>query len=69
MCPLARILRKELRVRGIKHLKVVYSTEEALKPRTDLPDAREAGSGKRQHSPPAIPLSPAPPDWCWPGRC
>ena len=48
MCPLARILRKELRVRGIKHLKVVYSTEEALKPRTDLPDAQEAGSGKRQ---------------------
>ena len=48
MCPLARILRKELRVRGIKHLKVVYSTEEALKTRTDLPDAREAGSGKRQ---------------------
>jgi len=31
-CPLARIMRKELRKRGIDHLKVVYSTEEALTP-------------------------------------
>jgi tRNA A37 threonylcarbamoyladenosine dehydratase len=31
-CPLARIMRKELRKRGIDHLKVVYSTEEALVP-------------------------------------
>lgn len=47
MCPLARILRKELRNRGIRHLKVVYSTEPALTPFTDLPDAQEE-SGKRQ---------------------
>ena len=26
-CPLARVMRKELRKRGIAHLKVVYSTE------------------------------------------
>ena len=32
VCPLARIMRKELRKRGIHHLKVVYSTEEALTP-------------------------------------
>ena len=32
MCPLARIMRKELNKRGIKHLKVVYSKEEALSP-------------------------------------
>ena len=31
-CPLARIMRKELRKRGIEHLTVVYSTEEALTP-------------------------------------
>lgn len=31
VCPLARIMRKELRKRGINHLKVVYSTEETLK--------------------------------------
>ena len=32
MCPLARIMRKELKKRGITHLKVVYSTEEPLTP-------------------------------------
>lgn len=32
MCPLARIMRKELRKRGIDHLKVVWSPEEALTP-------------------------------------
>ncbi len=32
MCPLARIMRKELGKRGVKHLKVVYSQEEALSP-------------------------------------
>lgn len=32
MCPLARIMRKELKKRGIAHLKVVYSKEEPLTP-------------------------------------
>ena len=31
-CPLARVMRKELGKRGIRHLKVVYSQEEAQKP-------------------------------------
>lgn len=31
MCPLAKIMRKELRNRGVKKLKVVYSTEPAIK--------------------------------------
>ena len=31
-CPLARVMRKELRARGIQHLKVVFSPEEATKP-------------------------------------
>lgn len=30
MCPLAKVMRKELRARGVKQLKVVYSTEEAI---------------------------------------
>ena len=30
VCPLARIMRKELKKRGIEHLKVVYSREKAL---------------------------------------
>ncbi len=31
VCPLARVMRYELRKRGIKHCKVVYSTEEPIK--------------------------------------
>ena len=31
-CPLARVMRKELRRRGIEHLKVVFSPEEAAQP-------------------------------------
>ena len=32
VCPLAKVMRKELRTRGIKKLKVVYSKEEPLTP-------------------------------------
>lgn len=32
LCPLARVMRKECRKRGIRSLKVVYSTEEPLTP-------------------------------------
>ena len=46
MCPLARIMRKELGKRGIKHLKVVYSKEEALTPTGWEEEA--AAIGKRQ---------------------
>lgn len=46
MCPLARVMRKELGKRGIKHLKVVYSKEEALTPTGWEEEA--AALGKRQ---------------------
>lgn len=36
MCPLARIMRQELKKRGIKRLKVVYSKEQPLKPIDDM---------------------------------
>lgn len=32
VCPLARVMRRELKARGIKKLKVVYSKEPAIKP-------------------------------------
>lgn len=35
ICPLAKVMRKELRARGVKSLKVVYSKEEAIKPKDD----------------------------------
>lgn len=45
MDPLARIMRRELRKRGIEHLKVVWSTEKALQPEGEPPD--EAQPGRR----------------------
>ena len=35
ICPLARVMRTECRKRGIKHLKVVYSTEQPTRPLED----------------------------------
>ena len=46
VCPLARIMRKELKKRGIHHLKVVFSTEDAIKPHGAEEEA--AAIGKRQ---------------------
>ena len=46
MCPLARVMRRELNKRGIHHLKVVYSQEEAKKPAGAEEEA--AALGKRQ---------------------
>lgn len=46
MCPLARVMRRELARRGIRHLKVVYSREEAMTPVGWEEEA--AAIGKRQ---------------------
>ena len=46
ICPLARVMRKELKKRGISHMKVVYSLEEALTPVGAEEEA--AALGKRQ---------------------
>lgn len=46
VCPLARVMRKELGKRGIRHLKVVYSREEAMTPTGWEEEA--AAIGKRQ---------------------
>jgi tRNA A37 threonylcarbamoyladenosine dehydratase len=43
VCPLAKVMRKELKKRGVKKLKVVYSKEEPLKPAET-----EEKTGKRQ---------------------
>lgn len=49
-CPLARIMRKELRKRGINHLKVVYSKEEPLSPMQPIEYEAPAGSDTRPGS-------------------
>jgi len=38
VCPLAKVMRRELKKRGVKKLKVVYSKEEPVFPKTDLQD-------------------------------
>lgn len=37
VCPLAKVMRRELKKRNVKHLKVVYSKEKALRPIEDMP--------------------------------
>ena len=36
VCPLAKVMRRELKKRGIKNLKVVYSKEKPIRPEEDL---------------------------------
>ena len=49
-CPLARVMRKELRKRGITHLKGVYSTEEPLTPLQPAEEEASAGTDTRPRS-------------------
>ena len=44
VCPLAKVMRKELRAREIKNLKVVYSKEEPIKVEFDSEEERVPGS-------------------------
>ena len=52
VCPLARVMRYELKKRGIKKLKVVYSKEEPIKPQS-----AEESNGR--HIPASAPFVPA----------
>ncbi|MBR1649126.1 MAG: tRNA threonylcarbamoyladenosine dehydratase [Alphaproteobacteria bacterium] len=54
VCPLAHVMRKELKKRGVKNVKVVYSREKALKPLQDIkPD------NSRRQTPGSMPFVPA----------
>ncbi len=44
VCPVAKVMRRELKARGISRLQVVYSKEEPLKPKFEL---MEEGSARR----------------------
>lgn len=48
VCPLARVMRSELRKRGVKKLKVVYSEEKPLQPKDVDDEVRAEASAKRQ---------------------
>ena len=43
-CPLARVMRRELKKRGVTELKVVYSDEPPVRPEGDMPADGGAGS-------------------------
>ena len=47
VCPLAKVMRQELKKRGISHVKVVYSTEKPIKPQAAKETPEEA-NGRRQ---------------------
>ena len=54
VCPLARVMRRELKQRGIDALKVVYSREEAIKP-----TAAEPANASRRQPPGSIAFVPS----------
>ena len=66
-CPLARVMRKEARKRGIEHLKVVYSKETPLTPLNTVTEAADTGGrepeetryGKKRVTPGSTAFVPA----------
>ena len=57
MDPLARIMRKELRRRGIERLKVVFSTEPAMEP--DAAERTDGGEPGRRSTPGSVAFVPS----------
>ena len=63
VCPLARVMRKELKARGVNKLKVVYSTEPPIKPLQldtdkDCPSSQEASLIKKRQTPGSMSFVP-----------
>ena len=48
ICPLAKVMRKELKSKGIEKLKVVYSKEEPIKPNCKPEEIKKDNSNKKQ---------------------
>jgi len=62
VCPLAKVMRHELKKRGIEHLKVVYSTEQPLPHKAqleDLPVSTDPNSARPQSARRSVPGSTA----------
>ena len=56
VCPLAKVMRKELKVRGIKNVKVVYSKEEPQKPTASTETGKRQIPGSLSFVPPVAGL-------------
>ena len=77
VCPLARVMRRELKKRGVQHLKVVYSKEKPIRPLEDLsiscrahcicPPGTKRHCTDRRDIPGSVAFVPSvgwlPPDW------
>ncbi|MBQ4522342.1 MAG: tRNA threonylcarbamoyladenosine dehydratase [Lachnospiraceae bacterium] len=53
VCPLAKVMRRELKNRGVKKLKVVYSQEIPIKQEVDSVTSEDAGNKERKRPVPA----------------
>ena len=59
MCPLCKVMRKELKKRGISHLKVLYSQEKPIEPlETNTEGAMERKEGARRSIPGSVSFVP-----------
>ena len=58
VCPLARVMRYELKKRGVKKLKVVYSKEEAIKPLAN-PNPTSEDEKNKKNTPASISFVPS----------
>ena len=59
VCPLARVMRRELKKRGIAHLKVVYSKEQPLVPVTDGASEEPPGAHQKRQTPGSVAFVPS----------
>lgn len=59
VCPLAKVMRKELKLRGIQKLKVVYSKEEPIYPKIDDNYNEELDNSTKNHIPGSISFVPS----------
>lgn len=59
MCPLAKVMRRELKQRGVKKLKVVYSKEPPISPRNEYPTSSERVQEKKRQIPGSIAFVPS----------
>ena len=58
-CPLARVMRRELRRRGIEHLKVVFSSEPARVPEPACDEDRPPEGSSRRSTPGSVSFVPS----------
>lgn len=59
VCPLAKVMRVELRKRGVNHLKVVYSKEEAVTPIPNEDVEKELAGTQRRSLPGSVSFVPS----------